>query len=177
MPKQPPTSSNVIIKVPTAKAIASADFGTGTDRTRIEITSDLEVAVRGYRAAVQRFVSAVTRCAVDESADVHIALFEALNWLDSIAEGKGALSKGLRGDYRVRGLRFVRGRAHHHWAQATYASATGEWFWQGLDVLPRAPEFHENPGGQKAYTTCLERKPVLASLQHVERLLPASPLG
>jgi hypothetical protein len=180
LPDQCPNSGDVIIRAPTATAIASADSGTGTDTYRLEITSDSAVGMRGYTSAVQRFAGAVTRCAVDGAADVHIAPFEALTWLDSLAEGdKGVIGAKLAGDYDVCGLRFLRGRVHHHWAQAIYPSDTGDWLWQGLDVLPLAPEKHAGRGGQKAYTARLERRPVLASLQHVERYCrpPPPPLA
>jgi hypothetical protein len=105
---------------------------------------------------------------------------KALAWLDSLAEGVEQDAAGadpaakLIGDYYVRGLRFVRGRTHHHWAQPIYvATATEEWLWQGAEVLPLPPDRHADPAGQKAYVACLERKPVLKALEHVEFLLPA----
>jgi hypothetical protein len=175
----------VIIKVPTAKAIASADFGAGTEATKLTTTSGIGILVFGYLDAVQRFADAAEPKSPDETTRVFIALFEALTWLNSLEEGAKQKAIGaepaekLIGDTYVRGMSFVRGRAHHHWALVIYTDHpdTVEWFWQRIEVLPAAPNY-ANPAGQKAYADCLEQKPVLATLRHVELLVrPLLPPG
>jgi hypothetical protein len=161
------------------RVVRAADFAYAPENERLMITSGIEIPVLGYVDAVRRFADASAWLPADQAQPVHVALFEALNWLHSLVVGArdGAIgaapAKTLLGDPYVKSLTFVRGRAHHHWAQAIYANDTGEWLWQGLGVLPPAPAGHGGRRGQKASRTCLERKPVVASLQHVERLLPA----
>jgi hypothetical protein len=183
MTEQSPASRDVITKAPTAKATASADFGTGADAGRLTITSGIEIPLMGYLGAIRRFETAAAQLPPERAFAVHVALFEALNWLNSMVVGArdGAIGsspvKHLEVDKHVLGLGFVRGRAHHHWAQQIYADpSSGEWLWQRHEVLPVPPEGSYNQGREE-YVVNLERKSVLASLQHVERLLPVSPLG
>ena len=146
---------------------------------KVTITSGSDIPLFGYVAAVSRFGEAAS-LGIDHATAVHVAVFEALAWLDSLAEGVEQRASDadpaakLIGDYYVRGLRFVRGRTHHHWAQPIYIDkTTGEWLWQGAEILPLPPDRHADPGGQRAYVACLERKPVLKALKRVERLLPS----
>ena len=146
---------NITIQVPAARAT----FSTGTPK--ITVTMPLALMVRGFVLAVRRYEAAVTK---QLFADVHISLFEAFAWLDSLDE-----RSNLAGTLEVRAIRFVRQRTHHQWAAATYADpATGGWRWFKLETLPSADPNYPSPAGERLYRAALEGRPVIDTLKRVE---------
>jgi hypothetical protein len=96
--------------------VRAGDFAYATENERLMITSGIEIPVLGYVDAVRRFADASARLPADQAQPVHVALFEALNWLHSPVVGAdGAIgvapAKTLLGDPYVKSLTFVRGRA------------------------------------------------------------------
>jgi hypothetical protein len=145
--------------------------------------------VKGYRRALARFDATVRQRDPEER---FIPLFEALNWVAAITDFQQGL--GIHDD-TVRGLRFVRNRVHHQWADALEARdvpfAPGlvtvagagrprivgpptvvDWFWRPLSQIPAAPPAHANPAGEKAYAAHLEGEPARKALAHLDGLLP-----
>ena len=97
-------------------------------------------------------------------------LFEALNWAHSLWDTWFRLVEPQ--DRHLDGLRHVRGRCHHQLASAIYpdAAAPGGWRWYAIGHLPP-----EDPGrghdreGARNYTELLAQRPVLETLEIVER--------
>jgi hypothetical protein len=156
--------------------------------------------VNGMRMAVERFTAAG-----HDPMPAAIPLFEALNWAvalderlvkDWIPDGK-ARRPGWDWPVRltneadaeaVRGIRFIRNRVHHQWADAlllvkagySYPRRDREWAWAPISDLPKAEPGHDR--GREGYKRLLEGRAVdytLASLaetyEFVTQLL--DPLG
>jgi hypothetical protein len=150
---------------------------------------------RGFTQAYQRFVIAE---AANRAEDAFFALFDALNWAHSIDEliattwsPRGELQgldwrrdPALGGRERlahiVRGLRWVRNRVHHQWADALVTdrglafpmalpAAFSNWLWRDADDLPEAPEEKEDLKGREAYVTALAGQPVENALTEIGR--------
>ena len=125
--------------------------------------------VRGYVKAVARFREQAALRA-DSARDVYPPLFEALNWAHSLWDTWFRLVEPQ--DRHLDGLRHVRDRCHHQLAAAIYpdAAAPGGWRWYAIGHLP--PEDvgrgHDREGA-KNYTELLARRPVLETLEIVER--------
>lgn len=121
--------------------------------------------VRGYRDAVRRLVGA------DRTSDgdaVHIALTEATNWLDSLAE-----QTPVRSDTHVQAVLFARQRSHHQWGAITYRDDAGVYRWRPAGQLPTPPDVkHKNPHGEKVYVQHLAGQAVLDVFRHIEPRLP-----
>jgi hypothetical protein len=133
--------------------------------------------VLGFRLAVERFDEAGS--ATDPVAAA-IPLFEALNWAvalderlvkDWIPDGKDDPGPGWDWPVRlsnkadaeaVRGVRFIRNRIHHQWADALRLAKAGnhypprelEWVWVGASDLPEADPGHDR--GRDGYKRLLE---------------------
>jgi hypothetical protein len=125
--------------------------------------------VRGYVAAVERFrEQAAIRS--DSAHEVYPSLFEALTWAHSLWDTWFRLVEPQ--DRHLDGLRYVRDRCHHQLASVIYRdpAAPGGWRWCGIGHLPL-----EDPGrghdreGAKNYTELLEERPVVETLDIVER--------
>jgi hypothetical protein len=132
--------------------------------------------VLGFRMAVERFKDAGR--AADPVTAV-IPLFEALNWTvalderlvkgwipDGEDEGPGkdwAARLSNEADLEaVRGIRFIRNRIHHQWADALRLAKAGnhypprelEWVWVAAGDLPEADPGHDR--GREGYERLLE---------------------
>jgi len=102
---------------------------------------DLPLLVRGFKKAYIRFDQAAKES--DSEAAFH-ALFEALAWTYVVDQG---LKRPAQSE--LRGLRFVRNRVHHRWADALFLDTGGvsfpitfpvvffEWRWRPVKDLPR----------------------------------------
>ena len=137
------------------------------------------VMVMGFRLAVERFEGASPTS--DRVASV-IPLFEALNWAvalderlvkDWVPDGEGREPGWdwpirLRGDTEadiVRGVRFIRNRVHHQWADALrvakdrhhYPHRQREWIWVAASDLPEADSGHDK--GREGYERLVEGHP------------------
>ncbi len=125
--------------------------------------------VRGYVDAVGRFREQAA-IGADSPREVYPPLFEALNWAHSLWDTWFRLVEPQ--DRHLDGLRHVRDRCHHQVASAIYpdAAAPGGWRWYAIGHLPP-----EDPGrgydreGAKNYTELLAQRPVLETLETVER--------
>jgi hypothetical protein len=136
--------------------------------------------VTGFRLSVDRF--GVAARAQDPLAAV-IPLFEALNWAVTLDErvkedwspdGERrrpgwdwpARLKGEEEADIVRGVRFIRNRIHHQWADAVslkdarhyYPPRVLEWVWVPASDLPKADPRHDN--GRDGYERLVEGHPV-----------------
>jgi hypothetical protein len=147
----------------------------------------------GYAQAYERFE--VAEGENDPNA-AFFALFEALNWAhaidDLIAKTWSPRGKVLGYDWRndaairgdgeelsniMSGLRYVRNRVHHQWADALVTDrvsggltfpltfhatfgAVSAWVWRSADHLPTPSNVTKEAPGRDAYTTALAgRKP------------------
>ena len=125
--------------------------------------------LRGYVAAVERFREQAA-LESDSAREVYPPLFEALNWAHSLWDAWFRLVEPQ--DRHLDGLRYVRDRCHHELAAAIYPdpAAPGGWRWYGSAHLP--PEDvgrgHDREGA-KNYSELLEQRPVLETLEIVER--------
>jgi hypothetical protein len=132
----------------------------------------LEPMVRGYVLAVRRLEYAVNGPRAD---DVYIALFEASNWLVSIA----ARTQLENDDEEA--VRLARNRTHHQWASAVQQDASGAWTWRPLENLP-TPEEAKYRGAtlEPKYRTQLANKPVIEVFRRlqpqIEALAPGTDL-
>jgi hypothetical protein len=125
--------------------------------------------VRGYVAAVERFREQAA-IGSDSAREVYPPLFEALNWAHSLWDTWFRLVEPQ--DRHLDGLRYLRDRCHHQLASVIYPdpAARGGWRWHGTGHLPP-----EDPGrghdreGAKNYSEFLEQRPVLETLEIVER--------
>lgn len=151
----------------------------------------------GYDGAYARFHEA--QGADDEMAAFH-ALFEALDWAhaidDVIARTWSPRGKVLRYAWRrdpalngadelenvMSGLRYVRNRVHHQWADALVSRAVQggltfpvsfpasfgtvvRWVWRDLNELPTAPNVPRETPGRDAYGTTLAGQKVSEALK------------
>ena len=129
----------------------------------------LELVARGFLLAVERFREAVAAQTAGGDVDAQIYIFEALNWLDSLAE-----QPQLQTDSDVQGFQFIRHRTHHNWAAGlNRTSASAEWIWRRVDSLPPASPGRENPMLQRCYENGLEGRPVGEVLRRLERKVAA----
>jgi hypothetical protein len=140
---------------------------------KVSVTMRDAWLVRGYLEAVRRLVAAADASATD-AGDLCIALFEATNWLDSIASRHGL------GNPDVQALRFVRQRTHHGWAAAvSYDRALSDWTWSPRENLPDPSSQHEKPELERLYVELLAGKPVRDAFDRIEgvirRTAPESP--
>jgi hypothetical protein len=114
--------------------------------------------------AVERFREQAALGA-DSARDVYPPLFEALNWAHSLWDTWFRLVE-------PHGLRYVRDRCHHELASVIYLDPTapGGWHWDAIGHLP--PEDvgrgHDREGA-KNYSELLQQRPVLETLEIVER--------
>lgn len=151
----------------------------------------------GYDGAYTRFHEA--QGADDEMAAFH-SLFEALDWAhaidDVIARTWSPRGEVLGYEWRrdpalggadnfeslMSGLRYVRNRVHHQWADAlvsrdvrggltfpmSFPASFGyvvRWIWRDLDELPSAPDVPREAPGREAYRTALAGHKVSEALQ------------
>ncbi len=125
--------------------------------------------VRGYVDAVERFRKQAAIGAAS-SSEVYAPLFEALNWAHSLWDTWFRLVEPQ--DRHLDGLRHVRDRCHHQLASAVYpdAAAPGGWHWHTINHLPpKNPGHGHDREGSKNYTELLAQRPVLETLETVER--------
>jgi hypothetical protein len=133
----------------------------------------------GFRLAVGRFEDAGRS---PDPLTAAIPLFESLNWAvalderlmkDWIPDGKDRppgwdWPVRLRGETEadiVRGVRFIRNRIHHQWADALllvkarhyYPPRASEWIWAAASELPQADPRHDQ--GRDAYERLVEGHP------------------
>ncbi|MEA2182114.1 MAG: hypothetical protein QOF69_1299 [Solirubrobacteraceae bacterium] len=124
--------------------------------------------VEGYEQSVQRFLDA----RLDPDTTFH-ALFEALNWATALDEVIGEIWRPAgvaeprlwrartSGAEVLDGVRFVRNRVHHQWADALVAQpAPGAprrqplkgavWEWAAVEDLPR-PDKRPDSHGRSVY--------------------------
>lgn len=132
--------------------------------------------VQGYREAVARFSAAIREA--DGGKRAAHALFEALNWAhaldDLIAEIWRPAGERLGFDWRKRvagaevlaGIRYVRNRVHHDWADALqeedgarfpmrFPVVFHSWIWRPVDELPTPNPRHADESGRDAYEEML----------------------
>ena len=125
--------------------------------------------VRGYVKAVARFREQAA-IGADSAREVYPPLFEALNWAHSLWDTSFRLVEPQ--DRHLDGLRYVRDRCHHQLAAAIYphAAAPGGWRWYAICHLPLEDvgRGHDREGA-KNYSELLEQRPVLETLEIVER--------
>lgn len=160
---------------------ATAHFGVVAGRP--VVMHGIAWLAEGYRRALARFREASERN--DRSPiETFVPVFEALNWAASAEEG---LRVRLGADTRsapFRGLRFVRNRVHHQWADAIrveeyqveswvgpigISGMTFDWFWKPVENLPDAER--TDTSGETAYVNDLADKPVRDALNAVEAFL------
>jgi hypothetical protein len=122
---------------------------------------------RGIDQAVGRFQAANV---AEERDTAFFALFEALNWavaLDDVIgdtwrptgarEGYGWRAR-VEGGAAMDGVRFVRNRVHHHWADALRlrsgqnGSQYDLWMWRSASDLPSG---RPDDRGRKVYSTLM----------------------
>lgn len=173
-PEKPPPQLITPESIPSEEAVGSPRLIQTANKTWME---------NGYLEAAARFLDAVDSDSTAE--ETFIPLFEALNWTVSLDERLGRRAEPL-----WRGLRFVRNRVHHQWADAlegrelpvsspltvggatvTVSGDTVDWFWKPLAALPDAPTRHPDPSGQQAYEDQLAGKPARDAIEQLKRLL------
>lgn len=133
----------------------------------------------GLRLAVGRFQNAATGTNPTAAA---ISLFESLNWAVALDERirkdwvpDGPPPPGWDWPTRigneadaeaVGGIRFIRNRVHHQWADALTVAGAGnrfpphpfEWIWAPVDQLP-PPDPRHKDYGREGYEKLLEGQP------------------
>jgi hypothetical protein len=104
---------------------------------------------------VQAFVRYEQAALEKDSEDAFHALFECLAWAVSLDE-----RLGFPDQPELRGLRFVRNRVHHQWADALWLDERGEsfplrippvyyeWRWREVEDLPSG---RPSPDDEAAY--------------------------
>jgi hypothetical protein len=134
---------------------------------KLSVTMPLAWMVRGYVLAVRRLTAASTR-STGNARDLAIAVFEAINWLDSLAD-----RCKLRGDVKVQALTFARHRTHHQWAAAMYYdSATQDWRWYRVEILPLAENpKHQSQSLEPFYVQHLAERRVFDVFKHIENVV------
>jgi hypothetical protein len=139
----------------------------------------------GYAEAVERFRDAA---AGRDPLAAFRPLFESLNWAVALDDYIGEIwrpdGKRLGLEWRERllgaesmsGLRYVRNRVHHQWADALRLDEEGrryprrypikyfEWVWRDLAELPPAPPEREDRRGRERYVELLEGAPAEVTL-------------
>jgi hypothetical protein len=140
-----------------------------------------ETMLIGYTDAAARFDDAAKE---RDPQLAFTAAFEALNWAVALDEriAKHWCPDGDplewrwrdrvgHGAHLMRGVRFVRNRLHHDWAEAldvdergrsypkTYPVRYFEWIWRPADELP-PPHRSEFQGNEEVYRNEMERRPV-----------------
>jgi len=149
--------------------------------------------VEGYCLALDRLREAVGQ---RDPKETFIPLFETLNWAVGLLDYGKRRGPSLDGGVLL-GLRCVRNRVHHQWADAIeprdvpfaqVVQATGrsrvvppavvlDWFWKPLDLLPDPDQGRSSRAQDKAYSKHLAEQPVRLALEHLESLLAPSPEG
>jgi hypothetical protein len=150
----------------------------------------VHLMVEGFQAALRRFQDASERW---DHPTAYPPLFEALNWAVAIDDRCQEIwipegpehrpgpdwQRRLSGEETLKGLRFVRNRVHHQWAEAfeigTLREPTAErpvrwttWVWKRVDDLPPAPDQHQNAKIRPFYDELLAGKPVEPTLVRLE---------
>lgn len=145
----------------------------------------------GFAEAHERFKSA--EASNDREASFQ-ALFEALNWAhavdDLIAQTWSPRGSVQGDDWRadpalgvgdelpgiMDGLRYVRNRVHHQWADAVIpeesaviidSTAYSPWVWRRIDDLPVPVKGREDPRGRAAYEKSLAGREAHKILGHI----------
>jgi hypothetical protein len=137
----------------------------------------------GYRRALSRFREAADRH--DEAKETFIPLFETLSWAVTITFF--LQDRGIALDPHLDGLRWVRNRVHHQWADALELApfflgpmvAAGKsrinpgpfyhWVWRQPEELP--PGDRPDPKGEQAYRNLLARRQARQALDAIEQFL------
>jgi hypothetical protein len=133
---------------------------------RAAVLMNIAPMVRGYVLANRRLHSAVTR---SDAPDLYIALFEIVNWLDSLSER----DKSLNSRNEVQAVKLPRNRTHHQWASAVQNTA-GVWTWRPLENLPLPEEpKNRNEKLEPIYQRHLEGKPVVDVFDRLEPFVVA----
>lgn len=140
--------------------------------------------LRGYEQALDRFRAAATGRDPDPA---FYALFESLNWAHAIddligevwrPEGKrqGFAWRGwMSGGEVVDGVRYVRNRLHHQWADALVLEEGRRyprrhplvyftWAWRPVEDLPKPNKKRRDPNGRVAYAELLAGQPADVTL-------------
>lgn len=163
------------------------DFGGARVRARL--------LTGGYAQAHERFEEAQRNTDPDLA---FFALFEALNWAHAVddlialtwsprgkVEGYAwrsdpALGGGKALASVMDGLRYVRNRVHHQWADALVMrpgatlpvrlpTALITWAWRPLEELPKPSRGREDRRGQEAYATVLAEHRADDALEEMSR--------
>jgi hypothetical protein len=171
-------SQDLVVEVP---AIESEAFGVPTVCPTLRVGS----LARGFRQAHARFVNEgrLTR----EPKEAFFPIFEALTWAVALDD---RLALGFSGDRTKKdwgwrrafadgetmmGVRFVRNRVHHQWADALYLSKGRaypkrypvvyfEWKWRG-----QLPPGRDDQGADE-YRRLLVDQPARTTLSALDRL-------
>jgi hypothetical protein len=134
------------------------------------VQKDIKVAKRGYRDAVDRLEGAVA-AGGDQGDAVYIAIAEAANWLDSLADWMK-----LSGNVDVQAVVFARHRTHHHLASIAYFDErSGAWVWRPASQLP-VPEDarHSDETRKPSYVNRLEGHSVLEVFRRLHPVIAAA---
>jgi hypothetical protein len=124
------------------------------------------------------FVDAVERARAAAALDpetvrpISIAVAEALMWIYALQETKRDVGRGrdisakLASEPIVKALKFVRGRAQHHWTPiASFDAKASQWVWLKAENLPLPPEGrYADAPGESFYKELLEGRPLLSAL-------------
>jgi hypothetical protein len=155
--------------------------GTSLGGTQV-VTLAPVVFADGYRQALRRFRE--TWSEEEAPREWFFPLFEALNWSVALTDILKSVGKPLD-DPVILGLRFVRNRVHHQWAQALEARQVSgtqvpfpsgevwppvgwDWYWKPVSRLA-TDEKHRH--GEAEYTAHLADRPARLALDHLEDLL------
>lgn len=164
--------------MPIERRIGTAEEHDEAMPIRAVMTMPPAWVVGGFVAAVER---ARTGAATDvETArGISIPVAEALMWVDALRQttrdvGRGRdVAEQLARDELVKALTYVRSRVHHHWAPIAYREA-GEWVWLRAENLPLPPKGRfPMRAGEAAYTTLLESRSVMSTLDEAVRRIHA----
>jgi hypothetical protein len=132
------------------------------------VLKDTAVAVHGYVLPVRR-LAAAAEANPSNPGDVYIALFEAMNWLVSIAD-----RCSLRGNADVQAVTLARHRTHHASASAIQQldPPSGIWSWRPLESLPYDPKYRSE-GLEPSYSNRLADEPMLEVFRRLEPVMLA----
>jgi hypothetical protein len=134
----------------------------------ISMSLPLDWMARGFIAAVERSERAAKAPGKKIARDLAIALFEAGNWIDSMA----SRCSDLAGDVRAQGFRFVRNQTHHQYAAAVeFDESRDEWVWRDPAYFPEAPEGFRDERKERCYRQALQGRAVTETLRHIAKLV------